>query len=602
MLTDIEYDELERIITKRLLTPVFQVIVDTEESTIFGYEALIRGPADSPLHSPYNLFRVAHKVGRLSELELLCREISIDAYADLNLKGKICLNISPMSLMSESPIEQCAMEHSTLDLVTRRGIPAKNVVIEISELYPVEDLALFRKATLHYRSMGFEIAIDDLGSGYAGLKVWSELKPDYVKIDRHFISNIDQDRVKKEFVRSIKSISDHINCRVIAEGVETSEELNSVSDLNIHLAQGYLIEKPVPNPPKEFLHSISETLRKTPITAQRNQKTVHSLAQGATVLNKDISLEETAEIFSHKPHIHTLPVCIMEHPLGVVSRHRVQEIISARYSRELHGKKPIYQFLNPNSIIIEKECSLNHVSQLITENTNYDLSQDFIITDKGKYLGVGNPRELLKRITEQQLKSARYANPLTQLPGNVPIYEHMDLLLSEGEEFWVAYLDLNHFKPYNDVYGYSRGDEVIQCVARIAASQTHKDQDFLGHIGGDDFVIIFTRNSWKQRCETILKLFSEEVSNFYNLRDLNAGGFWSEDRNGKACFFSMLTLAIGVSHPCPKRCRSHHDIAALATASKHQAKRSPGNSLFYSRRRGPLSRIEDRHEKESQAV
>ena len=597
MLNDIEYDELERIITKRLLTPVFQVMADTEASTIFGYEALIRGPADSPLHSPYNLFRIAHKVGRLSELEHLCREISINAFADLNLKGKICLNISPMCLMSETPINQ-----STLELVTQRGISAKNVVIEISELYPVEDLALFRKATLHYRSMGFEIAIDDLGSGYAGLKIWSELKPDYVKIDRHFISNIDQDRVKKEFVRSIKSISDHINCRVIAEGIETIEEFETVANLDIHLAQGYLIEKPIQNPPKEYLNNISTTLKKTPITVQRNQKTVYSLVQGATVLNKDISLEETAEIFTRKPHIHTLPVCIMDHPLGVVSRHRVQEIISARYSRELHGKKPIYQFLNPNSIIIEKECSLNHVSQLITENTHYDLSQDFIITDKGKYLGVGNPRELLKRITDQQLKSARYANPLTQLPGNVPIYEHMDLLLSEEKEFWVAYLDLNHFKPYNDVYGYSRGDEVIQCVARIAASQTHCDRDFLGHIGGDDFVIIFTEDSWKQSCEKILELFSQEVASFYNLRDLNAGGFWSEDRNGKPSFFSILTLAIGVSHPCPERCRSHHDIAALATASKHQAKLSPGNSVFFSRRRGPQANAAEAPQLESRVI
>ncbi|MCG8672039.1 MAG: GGDEF domain-containing protein [Pseudomonadales bacterium] len=582
MLIDIQREELDRIIQHQLLTPMFQIIADTRAKKIFGYEALIRGPADSPLHSPYNLFRVAHEQGRLFELEYLCRKISAKAFVEQNLPGKLFLNISPMSLISESH-----RSGKTMSILKRLNLSPENVVIEISELYPLENLEIFRKATNHYRSMGFGIAIDDLGSGYAGLRVWCELKPDYVKIDRHFISDINRDPIKQEFVRSINAISRKINCKVVAEGIETKDELLTSTKLNLDFAQGYFFNKPEECPPREFIKNNELYFDRSSSIGTTRLLCVSDLIQGSPVINRNTSLEDTAETFKKRPGINTLPVCIGNYPLGVVSRHHVQEIISARYSRELHGRKPIHKFLNPNSIIVDKECSLNRVSQLITDNLDYDLSQDFIITDEGRYIGVGNPRELLKRITDQQLKNARYCNPLTQLPGNVPIYEQIDELLEKRKSFWVAYLDLNHFKPYNDVYGYSHGDEVIQSVAQIASSQVRVDHDFVGHIGGDDFVIIFTEETWQTTCDNILTLFAEEVSHFYNLKDLKNGGIWSEDRNGKSSFFSLLTLAIGVIHPDPDRCRSHHDVAELASDAKHQAKLSAGNSLFFSRRRGP---------------
>ena len=582
MLKDVQRQELERIIQHQLLTPVFQIIADTQSARIFGYEALIRGPADSPLHSPYNLFRTAHEHGKLFELEFICRKLSIHAFKELGLSGKLFLNVSPMSLMSESH-----ESGRTMGILKDLDISPSDVVIEISELYPVEDLSIFQETTDHYRNMGFEIAIDDLGSGYAGLRVWSELKPDYVKIDRHFISDIHHDLVKREFVRSIKTISDKIHCRVIAEGIETKDELSIVSSLDIQLSQGFFIARPNPNPPKEFIKNINLYIEQHSLLNNNTIVSVSDIIQGSPILAKDTTLEETSDVFRRKPGLYTLPVCVGDYPLGVVSRNHIQEIISGRYSRELHGKKPIHLFLNPNSIIIEKSCSLNRISQLITNNLDYDLSQDFIITDNGRYLGVGNPRALLKQITEQQLKTARYSNPLTQLPGNVPIYEHIDTLIQQNTEFWIAYLDLNHFKPYNDVYGYSHGDDVIRCVAQVAASQIDRDNDFLGHIGGDDFVIVFLRNTWRETCERILKLFAKEVTNFYELKDLQSGGIWSEDRNGKPGFFSLLTLSIGVAHPDPTRCRSHHDVAELATGAKHQSKSSPGNSLYFSRRRGP---------------
>src|SRR5690606_20413911 len=112
------------------------------------------------------------------------------------------------------------------------------------------------------------------------------------------------------------------------------------------------------------------------------------------------------------------------------------------------------------------------------------LSQDFIITRDGRFYGIGKTSTLLRRITEQQIRNARYANPLTLLPGNVPIHELLEELLARDEPFHVAYCDLDHFKPYNDCYGYSRGDEVIVYLAQIIQGEVDAQLDFVGHIGG----------------------------------------------------------------------------------------------------------------------
>nr|WP_305909328.1 EAL domain-containing protein [Methylomarinum sp. Ch1-1]MDP4522233.1 EAL domain-containing protein [Methylomarinum sp. Ch1-1] len=132
----------------------------------------------------------------------------------------------------------------TLAFLRQAGIDAGRIVIEITEQQPTDNFPLMRDAVSHYRGMGFEIALDDLGAGYSGLRLWTELLPDYVKIDRHFIQDIDKDAVKLKFVRSLQSMAAATHCRVIAEGVETAGEYHVVQALGLDLAQGYYFARP----------------------------------------------------------------------------------------------------------------------------------------------------------------------------------------------------------------------------------------------------------------------------------------------------------------------------------------------------------------------
>lgn len=235
--------ELDKIIENEKIHVLFQPIFNINSQRLHGFEALSRGPEHSALFSPVPLFQTAAHEGRLSELEEICRRHSIRQFDARELPGKLFINISPKALLEPSHAKGL-----TLSLVQELGLSPDQIVIELSEQYPADDIDLLKECLNHYRSQGFLTAIDDLGTGYSGLRLWSELAPDYVKIDRHFIHQIDQSPVKQEFVRSIIDLCQSLSCKVIAEGIETPAELALLTQLGIVYCQGYLLGRPQTQP------------------------------------------------------------------------------------------------------------------------------------------------------------------------------------------------------------------------------------------------------------------------------------------------------------------------------------------------------------------
>ncbi len=582
---------LDTIIRERQLTALFQPLVNNALRTVYGYEALIRGPANGPLLSPTSLFETAVRCGRLVDLELACREVLIQQFKRLNLPGKLFINVSPETLLQPNYRAGC-----TLQMLSGADLEPERVVIELTEQFPLEDYEVLREAKNHYKKMGFEIAIDDLGSGYAGLRMWSELCPDYVKIDRHFMNDIHQDQVKQEFVRSIQGIARGLNCRVVAEGVETKDEYLTVRRMGIEFTQGYYFERPSQSPNT----CLPSYLFRTEPEGSHNHaesgflsKTVSELLHRVPAIVPETSVESAVQVFQHAPLLESLPVVENNRPLGLVRRNQLMSMFLSRFGRELHGRKPVVRFIDHNTLMLEQHLPIEQASNLISEQMQLDKALDFLITAEGEYLGVGSVIDLLKMITELQVRNARYANPLTLLPGNVPIYEELDRLLRLGQKFVVCYCDLDNFKPYNDKYGYEKGDQVIKLVAELFTSEVDEKIDFVGHIGGDDFIVIFRSMDWRERCERILQIFEEKVPGFYQQGHVRDGGIWSQDRSGRHRFFPLLTLSIGSVAPDIAACRSHHDVAALAAGAKQEAKKLLGNVLFVDRRSRPEIAVDE---------
>lgn len=580
---------LQEIIQHRQLTPLFQPIIRMQSGEIIGYEGLIRGPSDSPLHSPLNLFKVARDYGLSVEVEHLCRRITLEKFAELQLPGRLFLNVSPECL-----IQPDVRLGETLGYIHEVGINPERVIIELTESQPTYDYDLLREAVKHYRAMGFRIAIDDLGEGFSSLRLWSELRPEYVKIDMHFVQGINQDPIKLQFVRSIQEIAEKSGTIVIAEGIETDAELLMIRDLGVAYGQGYKIARPNANPATALSVDLRNLLRHNgvavyPHETGRGHKmlTALKLLRSVKAVSPDVHNNRIYEMFNSDPTLEVIPVVSNGIPVGLITRANLIDRFARPYLRELHGKKSCTLFMDGNPLITDKNTALHALSQIIVDADRHHLFNGFIITDNGQYMGMGNAHDLMREITQMQINAARYANPLTLLPGNVPIDEHIDRLLENGTHFCACYVDLDHFKPYNDAYGYRKGDDILRLTGKILSGHCDPQRDFVGHIGGDDFIVLFQSEDWEQRCRAILDAFAAAVPDFYSEEDRKKGGYVSEDRRGKKVFHTLATISLGLVKVEPGQYLSHHQIATATAEAKKQAKKIPGNSLFVDRRQGP---------------
>ena len=582
-------NRLHEIIERRQLSALFQPIVHMQSGEIIGFEGLIRGPSDSPLHSPLNLFKVAHSAGMLGQVEHLCRQIVLERFAELDLPGKLFLNVSPEHLLNPS-----TRHDETLGFIHNSGVNPERVIIELTESQPTYDYELLLEAVTHYREMGFQIAIDDLGEGFSSLRLWSELRPEYVKIDMHFIQGINQDPVKLQFVRSIQEIAKKSGTIVIAEGIETRAELLLIRDLGVVLGQGYHIARPQSAPATVLTPSVAAQLQRQSLAVypqeggtQHQGQNVGRLLRQVPTVTPAMNNNQVYQLFVDAPDLQIVPVVDDAAAIGVITRAVLLDRFARPYLRELYGKKSCTAFMDDKPIITDRNTSLQELSKIIVDADRHHLSNGFIITDDGRYLGMGTSHDLMREITDMQIKAARYANPLTLLPGNVPLNEHIERLLQGEVAFVACYADIDHFKPYNDVYGYRKGDDVLQLTGRILTAHADPEQDFVGHIGGDDFIILFQSEDWEARCKAILDAFSDCAHEHISELDHANGGYISEDRRGNQVFHPLLSLSLGVVKVDAGQFASHHQIAAAAADAKKQAKKQSGNSLFVERRLAP---------------
>jgi len=569
---------LDEILATGAISTLFQPIVCLKKNTIYGFEALSRGPSDSPLHSPINLFDAASRHDRIAELDLLCRELAIEQFGRLNLPAKLFLNTIPAVLLQED------YEHGlTLKFLKKAKLSPNQVIIELTEQYPIDDYRLMRDATEHYRSMGFSIALDDLGAGYAGLRTWSELKPDFVKLDRHFIQNIHEDRTKFQFVKSMLDIAHGIGCKVISEGIEVREEYIANHELNIDFGQGYYFARPSNRPLKQINPTLFKQRNDNKLLfKKRSEPLVSNLLTSLTPVIEQDSAIEVSERFQRDITLDSLPVITTgNRPLGMISRNEFMTIFASRYGRDLHGRKPISDFLSTAPIIVDIAMPLKTLSTLITSKHSNDSRGMFIITEDEQYRGVGNIMDLLRQITELQITSARYANPLSGLPGNVPINEYIKMALEQKRDSTVCYVDLDNFKPYNDIYGYEKGDKVILETARILIDASDDETHFVGHLGGDDFIVIFENGDSEQRCQAIHDHFAQLHPSLYNTKHLLAQGIEAQDRHGNTRFFPLISLSIGmVKLRDFSTLKTEAELSKHATIAKSLAKKITGNSLY----------------------
>ena len=355
-----------------------------------------------------------------------------------------------------------------------------------------------------------------------------------------------------------------------------------VRDLGIELGQGWFLGRPQAIPAVSVLRPAGETIISSEIAvlpeitrAAGADLTVGRLAVEVPPLHPQMLIDDVAKRLAADPALRAVALVDEGRPVGLINRQAFVDSYAKPYFKELYGRKPCIAFANTTPLILDKHTGLERMTSVLTSSDQRYLTEGFIVTEGGRYLGLGTGEQLVRVVTEVRIEAARHANPLTFLPGNIPISEHIERLLGAGGEFVACYADLNDFKPYNDHYGYWRGDEMIRLVARTLVSHCDPRRDFVGHVGGDDFVVLFQSDDWLDRCERVLASFNANALSLFDADAVERGGIEAEDRHGVNRFFKCTTLSIGAVPIRPGAFTRAEQVASAAAAAKHKAKASP---------------------------
>ena len=563
-------EDIQGLVAGEALYTLFQPIIDGATREPIGYEALTRGP-EGPLELPGALIAAAAAAGLSIPLERRCLESALRSYRVLQLEGRLFLNLLPRNLLDWTHLAQWLGEQLAVN-----AIDPHDVVLEVTEHGLTEDEMLLAGAVAPLRALGCDIAIDDLGAGSSGLKTWAAIRPDYVKVDRYFVAGIEQDAVRGEILRSVVDMGRVTGCRVIAEGIENREQYALLLELGVDYLQGYLLGRPqrVPGGNSAVLCGL-ET-----ITLGATADCAEHLVLPIPGIPANTPVGEVVELFRANSGWTALAVLEGQHPVGLVYRDELLIFLSRPLHPELYNRKPVATVMTRETVLVEARARLDQVSRIVTARNARAPRDDFIITRNGLYLGLGRTFDLLRQITAQQIQAARHCNPLTGLPGNREIQRHLSQWVARRRHFVACHLDLDHFKAFNDTYGYARGDQVLLHVSQVISQVVRPRVDFVGHVGGDDFVFLMRSQDWTLRLITLIEELAASLINFHSSEHREAGGLVGLDRDGTTRHFPLLSASIAAFEIDGNNMVTTEVIAETLRQTKTLAKARPGCSCL----------------------
>lgn len=564
-----------------VLDIAFQPIVDIHSGELFGVEALLRGTDILGFESIESFFDRLFEDNTLYTFDLALREkvikkfCTIDSHEAIKLFYNLDNRLFGMADFSKG---------NTSRILKRHGLDHKSMVFELSEHNEIVNIDNFTRLMSHYAHEGFCVAIDDFGIGQSGFKMLYHATPNIIKIDRFFLTDIDSDPKKKLLARNMVQLSTLMGCRVIAEGVETQAEFIVCKEIGCHLVQGYFIARPTCDCLQlrlQYADVNAITLLEKRIPGDQN--IIRKRSEALEAVSISDSMELVIDKFKSDQELSLIPVIDKQGaPLGIVHEHRLKAIIYSQFGRSL--------IQNNSSNFSVLETYIEHIPvvdvtmPLETIVELYSLSQNapgVLVMESSRYIGYLSAREMIEAVHERNLIRARDQNPLSRLPGNFMINEHIAHSFESGKRSVFCYFDFDHFKPFNDHYGFRNGDRVIVLFAELM----HKiflNEYFIGHIGGDDFfagAIIKDDTMFDEFCASVRKLiyqFGEDVREFYSAEDRERGCIVAEDREGVKREFKLLNVSAVIVYKGEKSSiNSAEQLQKIFAIEKKNAKHSP---------------------------
>ena len=526
----------------------FQPIININNGKIFAVEALIRN-YERDFNVIYEIFDKAYKEEMLYDLDYALKELAFKKFSQINIKNlKLFYNIDNRLLN----INDFDDTHTT-SLLNTYNINKNNLCFELSERDTLQNSNNLLNLLDIYKQHGYSLAIDDFGIGVSGLKLMYFSEASYIKIDMFFIRNIHKDAKKKLFCSSIINMAHIMGSKVIAEGIEEEKEYYACKEIGFDFLQGYLISKAqinIKDISKKY-NIVEKLINKDKRINDKNlisNKYVDSIKS----LNINESLFSLFLYFKENPNNTFVPIINDDNELmGAIYEQDIKKISYSQYGLAL--AKNLSQNSNLNKYmknILSVEISWGVDKTLEVYNMNKTYKKGIFITKANKYLGFLTVNNLLTLSYKRNIEIAKDQNPLSKLPGNSKIEEHLELVFSTYKEntYHIVYFDFNDFKPFNDSYGFRQGDRAILIFADLLKKYLEKES-FIAHIGGDDFFVCFKNKDFiyvYEQVSLIIKKFKDLVENFYSKEDKKRAYVKIEDRFGIKRKFKLLSVSAAI--------------------------------------------------------
>lgn len=571
--------EFFKIIKDHEIKTVFQPIVALDTGEVYAYEALSRITLKQSTLTIDKLFDMADQLEQVWNLEKLCRKKALKAATKKPKHAKLFLNVDPNVML-----DQKFYHGFTREFVEKYKLKTSEIVFELTERTSVEDRELFKNTVRHYKEQGFGIAIDDVGSGYSGLNRINCVEPKYIKIDMELIRDIHLNKPKFSMVQVMAKFCKEMNYILIAEGIENEEELKVLIQLGVPYGQGYYFRKPeeeflnVPKPVRQTVRELWESQMQCP-AATSLLGTVEAICKTGLTMSPETKAVDAYSLFKKDEEI--LEICVVDAQgnfQGILTRHAILKDFGGMYGYTLHQKYTVSDIMKKDTLVVNVDFSVESVAKMAMERNSSEIYDAVVVLKYRKYHGMVTIKDLLTTTVEIQVKRAKEVNPLSSLPGNVVIEEQIRSLVGEEKPFAIMYLDLDNFKAYNDAYGFNHGDRMIKAVVD-SMQYACDERDFLGHIGGDDFVIITRREEPKRLGQCIVEQFQSYLPKLYNDMDWERGFIVSTNRHGLTEQFPIASLSVAV---VTNHNEIYRDMGALSekiVQTKKAAKKQPGNSV-----------------------
>lgn len=540
---DLIKDQFTTVLNQKLISTVFQPIISLRDGQIYGYEALSRGPDNSNLHTPDKLFEYAQKYGKLWDLESLCRIKAIETASRHDEPIRLFINVNP-NVMHDIKFRR----GFTKEYLQQYSIDPENIIFEITEREAVHNMTDFLEMIQNYKYQDYKIAIDDMGAGYSGLNMISDIHPHFIKLDMNLIRDIDRDITKQYLVKGLAEFAVRTNTYLIAEGIETERELKQLIEFGVEYGQGFFIQKPLAEMTPvdtNVIQIICEANDKK--KRLRDQKFsdiyVSNLCRAFTCLDPSTLIGEVFCKFEKEPSIPGF--CIIENDtvIGVITRNELIRHLSGRYGYSLYANKAISVIMSREFLSVDSQNCINYVAKKAMQRETEKIYDFITVTHEDKYFGIITVKDLLEKSIQLEVNYAKHLNPLSELPGNVIIENQLEQCIEKAQEKMVLYIDIDNFKAYNDKYGFENGDRFIKQLSLILKGNASRE-DFIGHIGGDDFIVILEAEQAEEFCESVIREINDTVPSFYNQNDLDHGFIITKNRHGSVEKFPLLSISI----------------------------------------------------------